>query len=153
MRWQQKQTCDTRWAHSTALIIQLTSLYMNKRGQIFVQLLSWFHVPYSSYCFKQICRCNSQSSIFVQKIQKVQGLLQNLLFVWLFFIWIFLFPSHCMLLQPGRKKHTFWAYQSGFTEICSSQWQHSGVMLATLITNEHQFFFVGRLSQFCNHHF
>lgn len=99
-----------RWAHSTALILQLTSLYMKKRGEIFMQLLSWFHVPYSSYCFKQVCHCNSQSSIFVQKIQQVQGLLQNLLFVWLFFIWLFLFHSHCALLQPGRKKHTFWDY-------------------------------------------
>lgn len=56
-----------------------------KRGQIFVQLLSWSHLPYSSYCFKQVCHCNSQSTIFLQKTQKVKGLLHNLLFVCVFF--------------------------------------------------------------------
>lgn len=117
-----------------------------------MQLLSWFHMPYSSYCFKQVCHWHSQSSIFVQKTQEVQGLLSNLLFVCLFFsagqddsIWIFLFHSHWVLpsnLGGGGTPLEIIYSQTGFTEISSSQWQHSGDMLATLITNEHQLFSV-----------
>lgn len=108
-----------RWAHSIALILQLTSLHMKARGQIFMQLLSCFHVPYSFCCFKQVRHCNSHSSIFLQKTQKCKvlfiicssaGFSSQLVRLKSSFILIFLFHSHWVLLQPGRGKHTFGDY-------------------------------------------
>lgn len=110
-----------RWVHSIALILQLTSLHMNKRkdGQIFMQLLSWFHMPYSSYCFEQVYHCNLAAFLY-RRLNKCRVFLIicSLAVCFVFqlarmkssFTWILFFHSHWLLLHPGRGRHTFGDY-------------------------------------------
>lgn len=156
MRWQQKQTCDTWDGHILLLwsfsshhyiwIKEVKSLCSSSAGSMCHTVptaLNRFAAAThrAAYLYRRFKKCK----VFF-KICSLSGFSS--------YESSFFPVTACSSSLGGRSTPFELIYsQSAFTEICSSQWQHSGVMLATLITNEHQFFFVGRLSQLCNHHF
>lgn len=146
-----------RWPHSIVLILQLTSLHMKKRKEgkslcsssagpichTVPTALNRFATAAhrAPYFYRRLKKCRvffiicSLSAFSFQLVRMKSSL-----------IWIFLPPvTGCSSSLGGGSTPLEIIYsQTGFIHICS-QWQHSGDMLATLITNEHQPFSVGRV--------
>lgn len=151
--------------HSIALILQLTSQHMKKRKEgkslcsssagsmchtIPTDLNRFATATHrAAYLYRRLEKCRvffiicSLSSVSFQLLRMKSSSYEP----------FFSIVTGCSSSLGGASTPLEIIYsQTGFMEMCSSQWQHSRDMLATLITNEHQLFSVGRVPLLCNHH-
>lgn len=167
MRWQQKQTCD-KWDGYIPLLWSFSShLYTWIREKMGKSLCSssagstCHTVPTAlnrfttatytaAFLYRRLNKCRvfliicSLAVCFVFQLVRMKSS-----FTWILFFTV----TGCSSTLGGGGTPLGIIYsQTGFTEICSTHWQHSGDVLATLATNEHQLFSMGRVPLLCNHH-